>query len=132
MRGIDTNVLVRYLAADDRKQLALAEHTIEECHKNGEQLYLTMPALCELVWVLSRSYGQSKAAIIATLEMILQMELFRIERVSLIHRALAAYRGGKGDFADYVIGEIGRHAGCRDTVTFDRALKGAPQFTLLA
>src|SRR5271156_2830769 len=108
MRGLDTNVLVRYLTADDRKQLELAERTIEECRKTGEQLYLTMPTLCELVWVLSRSYGQSKAAIIGTLDMILQMELFRIERESLVHRALAAYRAGKGDFADYVIGEIGR------------------------
>ncbi len=44
---------------------------------------------------------------------------------------LEIYHRGKGNFTDYLIGEISRQAGCRDTVTFDRGLKGAPGFTLL-
>jgi predicted nucleic-acid-binding protein len=32
---------------------------------------------------------------------------------------------------DYLIGEIASAAGCRDTVTFDRALKGSLGFTIL-
>jgi len=132
MRSLDTNVLVRYLAADHARQLAVAEGLIEECRKTNEPLYLTVLALCELVWVLSRSYGQPKAAIVGVLEEILQMEQFRIEQEVLVRRSLESYRVGKGNFADYLIGEASRQAGCRDTVTFDRKLNGGPGFTLLS
>lgn len=59
MRSLDTNVLVRYLAADDKKQLAVAEEIVEECMPNREPLFLSAIVLCELVWVLTRSYGQT-------------------------------------------------------------------------
>lgn len=131
MRSLNTNVLVRYLAADDPKQLAATEGLIEECRNANEPLYLTALVLCELVWVLSRSYDQPKAAVVEALDQILQMEQFRIEHDALVRRSLELYREGKANFSDYLIGEISRQAGCRDTVTFDRALKGAPGFTLL-
>jgi len=71
MRGLDTNVLVRYLAADDKKQLAAAEQIIEECRRNREPLFLSAIVLCELVWVLARSYDQPKSALVDALEQIL-------------------------------------------------------------
>jgi predicted nucleic-acid-binding protein len=37
-------------------------------------------------------------------------------------RALESFIAGKGDFADYVIQEHARAAGCDEIVTFDRAL----------
>jgi len=59
------------------------------------------------------------------------MDLFRVEREPLVRRSLQHFRHGKGNFADYLIGEIGSEAGCRDTVTFDRALRDAPGFQML-
>jgi predicted nucleic-acid-binding protein len=131
MRGLDTNVLVRYLTADDKKQLASADQIIEECRKNQEPLFLSAIVLCELVWVLTSAYGQAKPALVNTLEQILDMDLFQIEYDALVHRSLDAYRHGKGNFSDYLIGEIGKHHGCRDIVTFDRALKNSKAFTVL-
>ena len=132
MRSLDTNVLVRYLAADDTKQLAVTEEIIEEAIHNREPLFLSAIVLCELVWVLARSYGQSKQEVIGRLEQILDMDQFRIEYDALVRRSLQAYRVGRGSFSDYLIGEISRHHGCRDTVTFDRALKGDSGLTVLA
>ena len=43
----------------------------------------------------------------------------RIGQDSVVRVALAASDDG-GDFADAVIAELGREAGCRHTVTFDR------------
>jgi predicted nucleic-acid-binding protein len=37
-------------------------------------------------------------------------------------RAVRAYRDSKGDFADYLIREVAREAGCTEVATFDRAL----------
>ena len=132
MRALDTNVLVRYAVADDPKQLALAESIIRECMENEEPVFLSVLVLCELVSVLDRSYQQSKAQMLEVMDTILRKSLFRIERYELVHRSVHAWRHGKGDFADYLIGEIALHAGCSDTVTLDRGLKGSAGFTFLA
>ncbi len=131
MRGLDTNVLVRYLVADDVKQTALAEGFVEQCRAAGDFLYLSVVVLCELVWVLSSVYGKVKVEVVRILELILQTKQFQVENDALVRRSLEAFRTGRGDFADYLIGETGRTAGCDDCVTFDRALAGAAGFTVL-
>jgi predicted nucleic-acid-binding protein len=131
MRALDTNVLVRYLTADDSRQLAAAARFVDRCTQDGEFIFLPALVLCELVWVLSRCYEQSKTEIAGILERILQTEQFKIEHDVLVRRSLEGYRKGKADFSDYLIGEISRASGCRDTVTFGRALKGTPGFTML-
>ena len=132
MRALDTNVLVRYLAADDPTQLAAVEQFIEECSENQEPVFLSVPVLCETVWVLARLYSQTKVVVIEILEEILAKDLFQIEHEDAVRRSLQAYREGKAGFADYLIGEVSREAGCRDTVTFDRELRGAAGFTVLS
>jgi predicted nucleic-acid-binding protein len=130
--GLDTNVLVRYLTTDDAKQAAAAERLLEQASEAGQPLFIPVLVLCELAWVLARCYGQAKAEIIRVMEHILEAEQFRIEGDPVVRRSLDAYRGGKADFADCLIGEICHKAGCEDCVTFDRALKGAAGFTLLS
>src|ERR1700730_7761581 len=132
MRSLDTNVLVRYLAADDKRQLAAVEVIVADSLRDREPLFLPVIVLCELVWVLTRSYGQTKLELISELEQILEMDQFRIEYDALVRRSLQAYRVGRGNFSDYLIGEISMHHGCRDIVTFDRALRDSNGFTVLA
>lgn len=132
MRGLDTNVLVRYLVADDAKQLAAAEKLIEECRQSREPLFLSNIVMCELAWVLTRIYGQTKQELVSTLQKILDLDQFQFENDVLVRRSLDAFRRGKAGFPDYLIGEIGKSHGCRDTVTFDRALKATPAYTVLA
>lgn len=132
MRGLDTNVLVRYLAADDPKQLAAVEKLMAEGQRNREPFFLSAIVLCELVWVLAKRYDQGKPQIIQAMEQILDMDQFRIEYDAVVRRSLAAFRTGKGDFSDYLIAEISKQHGCRDLVTFDRALKNSAGITVLA
>ena len=132
MRGLDTNVLVRYLAADDAKQLATVEELLDEAERNREPLFVSAIVICELVWVLATRYDQSKLQIIQTLEQILAMGQFRIENDSLVRHSLESFRTSKGSFADYLIAEVCKQNGCRDFVTFDRALKNSAGITVLA
>lgn len=131
MIGLDTNVLVRFLVADDRDQAARATALLGHVQQAEESAYLTGIVLCELVWVLDRGYGYAKPVIGDTLERILLTSQFEVEDRDGVWRALEAYRGGRGDFADYLIGERNRAAGCSRTATFDRALDGASGFELL-
>jgi len=81
--------------------------------------------------VLARTYRQPKAEVIRTLEQIIETNLFIIEGDDLVRRSIEQFRLGKANFADYLIGNIARNAGCADTVTFDRALAASPEFTVL-
>jgi predicted nucleic-acid-binding protein len=131
VRGIDTNVLVRYIANDDLKQAEAVDRLFGDCSLAGEDLFVPVIVLCELVWVLERVYGQTKPQIVAVLERLLGLDLLRFEQESVVRQSLIRFRTGKASFPAYVIGEISRQAGCRDTVSFDRVLRKAPGFTVL-
>jgi len=132
MIGLDTNVLVRYLTQDEPGQARKASGVVAEAVALGERCFLGSVVLCELVWVLRGAYGFDKATVVSTLDRILSTAQFDIGDKDLARRALEEYRGGKADFADYMIGHSNREAGCESTVTFDRRLKGSAVFRVLS
>lgn len=130
MIGLDTNLLVRYLVADDAEQLERVDRLVEHCRVSGERLYLNPVVLCETAWVLRSSYDYAKSEVLTALAKILEIRQFSIGDRELVIQALEAYVERKGDFSDHLIGKLNRQAGCTFTATFDRALKGSPDFKL--
>ncbi|MDA2933166.1 type II toxin-antitoxin system VapC family toxin [Acidobacteria bacterium AH-259-D05] len=131
MKGLDTNILVRYLVKDDPVQAATAVDFIHTASKEGEICFINNIVLCELVWVLESAYAYAKATIADVLERILLTEQFELEDRDSVWAGLALYKEEPGDFADYLIGRKNLGYGCARTVTFDRALAKAPDFELL-
>jgi predicted nucleic-acid-binding protein len=131
MTGLDTNVLVRYLTQDDPGHARRAEAVLTEAASKGERCFIGSIVLCELTWVLRGAYGRPKGDVVRTLDLILATRQFDIGDKDLVREALDAYRHGRADFADYLIGATHRSAGCDDTVTFDRRLADARQFRVL-
>ncbi len=131
MKGLDTNILVRYLVRDDQKQAQKASSLINKVSSSGELCYINAIVLCELVWVLESAYSYSKKEIAGVIDKILVTRQFQIDRKDLVIHALREYREGKGDLADYLIGRSNRAAGCDSTATFDRALRGNTSFEVL-
>jgi predicted nucleic-acid-binding protein len=131
MIGLDTNVLVRYLTQDDPAQARKATHVIETAAEQRELLYITSIVLCELVWVLEDAYGYRRHDIQTVLERILRTAQFRFDTKQQLWQAWHDYRAGRADFSDYLIGRLGTHGGCQETVTFDKALRASPRFRLL-
>jgi predicted nucleic-acid-binding protein len=111
MKGLDTNVLVRYLTQDDPKQAALASKTIEEAAAKKEKLLLQPLVFCELIWVLETAYGFPKGIIVKVLGKILRTAEFEISEKDLLWLALADYHSGKGDFSDYYLGRANERPG---------------------
>ena len=65
MIGLDTNVLIRYLAQDDPAQSARATEIIER-RLSGENLgFVSVVAMAKTVWVLDRAYGLSDEDLVA-------------------------------------------------------------------
>lgn len=131
IRGLDTNVAVRYLAQDDPAQARKANAVIEATLASGGSCYLSAIVLCEIAWVLRGAYGFDKKTILLTLDRILDTAGFLIEDRDLARQALEEFRSGPGDFSDHLLGVRNREAGCEKTVTFDRSLKGNASFDVL-
>lgn len=130
MIGLDTNLLVRYLTQDDAAQSKQAARIIDAAIEADEDLYLNHIVVCELTWVLSRAYGYAKDELLGVLEKILAAGQFAFEDKDSLWRALEAFRRSRADFADGLIGVKNSTAGCRTTVTLDRAAAGLGNFTL--
>jgi predicted nucleic-acid-binding protein len=113
---------------DNTRQAAVARQLLESSH---QPLLIAPHILCEMVWVLNTGFRLTKVEVVDILQVILVSDVLVFEQKHLIQRALDSYQHGRADFSDYLIGEIASAAGCRDTVTFDRVLKGSPGFTLL-
>ncbi|MEO6324047.1 MAG: type II toxin-antitoxin system VapC family toxin [Thermoanaerobaculia bacterium] len=131
MTGLDTNVLVRYLTRDDETQFRAAKRLLEDIESSGETAYISVIVLAELAWVLQISYGFERATLVKTLEQILETAEFTMEDRDLVAEAVSQFSKGKAGIADYLIGVSNSAAGCRNTATFDRALRGNPGFRIL-
>jgi predicted nucleic-acid-binding protein len=129
--GVDTNILVRYLAQDDAAQARKVDAFVSEVLDEEDQLHVDDIVLCETVWVLRAAYRFGRETIADALDKVLSTTVFSFEDRELLQAALHDYRGGAGDLSDYIIGRRNSRVGCSHTVTFDRALADASSFLVL-
>ncbi|SQF96597.1 putative nucleic-acid-binding protein, contains PIN domain [Paucimonas lemoignei] len=118
MIGLDTNVLVRYVAQDDQKQSAVASELIESLTASSPG-FIALVSVVELVWVLQSSYQSSKSEIIVVLETLLRTRELTLENAETVWQALRRFSESNADFADCLIERSANAAGCDHTVTFD-------------
>lgn len=128
MIALDTNVLVRFLVRDDEAQGERAEALLRRAIAAGDLLFVSDVAMCEIAWVLGSAYELSRSEIASGLRQLLHAAQLRFRNADALRRALDDYAARRGDFADYVVRETAREAGCSDVATFDRALLKDPGF----
>ena len=131
MIGLDTNILVRYLAQDDPVQSPKATELIERQLTEENPGFVSVVAMVETVWVLDRAYGLADHAIAAAIERALRSDVLIVESEQEVFAAMIALKEGHGSFADALIGAVGARAGCSHTMTFDRKASRLPGFKLL-
>ena len=131
MIAIDTNVLVRLITGDDRKQQKAAMAYLGAHCSADEPAWVSPVVAAETIWVLQRAYGYSREQIASAVERLLDTVELLFEQSECVRAALAGYRSGAG-FADALLAESTIARGCRTIVTFDAdAAKRMNAFTLL-
>ncbi len=110
----DTNVLVRAITEDNAPQSKLAQAALAD----ADVVALALPALCELVWVLSQGYRVPTADIAAAIRRLIDADNVVVNRPA-VQAGLAVLNAG-GDFADGVIAYEGSWLGADAFVSFDR------------
>ena len=102
------------VVGDDAKQRRAAIRAMEQ----AETVVVSQHALCELVWVLDRRYGVSRADIAATIRQLRDTKNVALDRPA-VDAGLAILDAG-GDFADGVIAYEGAWQGGEAFVSFDK------------
>jgi len=131
MKGLDTNVLVRYLTQDDPSQARKANAIVDGALAAGERIHVDTVVLCELVWVLRSAYGYDRATVADTLVKLIETGQLSVDDRDRLREATRRYAAGAGDFADHVLALRNQSAGCDTTLTFDRAHRKSDLFTVL-
>ena len=121
MAALDTNVLVRYLVADDAAQLAAVTKLIKATLRAGETLYVPITVMLELEWVLRSNYKLPKAEVTANLSALMSAAELSFENEHALEIALALYKKATADFADCMHIALAYVAGESPLWTFDKA-----------
>lgn len=128
MIGLDTNVIVRYLAQDDPLQSPAATEIFERRLTEENPGFVSIVAMAETVSVLERAYGLPGNEIAVAVEGLLRAETLIVEDEQEVFTAMVTLRQGRGAFADALIAALGTRAGCPATLTFDRKALRLPGF----
>lgn len=110
----DTNVLVRAITGDHARQSQIARSQLAQ----ADVVALALPALCELVWVLSQGYKVASDDIAEAIRRLINAANVVVNRPAA-EDGLAQLAAG-GDFADGVIDYEGSWLSAEAFVTFDK------------
>ena len=117
MRAIDTNVVVRFMTADDKKQARVARAAIE-----AGDIFIATTVLLESEWVLRSAYGFEPARIADGLRGLAGLPGITVEEPIVLARALDWMSEGL-DFADAL--HLAKAVDCNVFLSFDRKLAKA-------
>lgn len=119
---LDTNVIVRYVTADNPDHSARAQAYLEQLETGERSATTREGVLVEVVQVLEskRLYHLARRAIADALGDIILMPSFKLPTKALYLRALALYAETNLDFVDTLNVAHMEHAGLRTIVSFDR------------
>jgi len=131
MIGLDTNVVVRYLAQDDPVQSVKATQIFERRLTEREPGFISLVTMVETVWVLDTVYRLAAREIAQAVERMLQADTLVVQNEQEVFTAVVALKSGRGSFADALVGALGSWAGCGSTLTFDRKVGRVEGFEVL-
>jgi predicted nucleic-acid-binding protein len=131
MKALDTNILVRFLVADDEVQAKKVRQLFKTTEKNKDELFVTLLVLIELIWVLESVYSIERKDIINAIDDMLQMSIFKFELQTTLHVFTNIALTNKIDLSDLLISLSAKRLKCETTLTFDKKASNFEYFSLL-
>jgi len=131
MTAVDTNVLVRFLVADDDVQTQTVYKLFKDAEARRGTFLVSLLVVLELVWVLESVYEIHRREIIDTVESLLKMTVLKVESPDVVRRVLEDARKNTCDLSDLLIGHVASAAGCDSVLSFDKKACRHPLFRML-
>ena len=127
MKALDTNVLVRFLVRDDKKQAEIVYRLFKRAESRNDPFFVPLLVVLETIWVLESVYEIPREEIRASLQKLLLMPILIFEAQSALQSTLSSAQTNKIDLADLLIAHSAKFSNCDGVLTFD---KKASKFTL--
>jgi predicted nucleic-acid-binding protein len=120
MAALDTNVLVRWLTADDVKQCTVVANLLEIAAKKEERFFVPVTVILETEWVLRSRYRFDKPTVTAALDALMGVAELEFQSEPALEQALWLFKQtGAPDFADCLHVALVSQAGQGPLLTFD-------------
>jgi len=118
----DSSFLISLFVDDEHSQKALK--TFDKLKTKQEKVYIPLPAIIELVYVLEKLYKLRRRQVAKYIYAVLNTYIFIVEKRDLIYDAMASYRKyGSISFADSLIAAEAKAKKIIKILSFDAHFK---------
>lgn len=127
MKGIDTNILIRFLIGDDELQAKKVYNIFKKVESEKNELFVPLLVILELIWVLESVYEIPRTEIIDSISGLILMPILKFEHQSSLQQFTHSAQGNRYNLSDLLIAHSAKAQGCETVITFD---KKASKFNL--
>ena len=131
MKALDTNVLVRFLVRDDKRQAETIYRIFKKAESDREVFFVPLLVVLETVWVLESVYKIPRQEILDSVNELILMPILKFETQSAILNFIYSARETKMDLSDLLIAHSAKFSGCECVLTFDKRASNFRLFDLL-
>ena len=118
MKALDTNVLIRFLVRDEKRQAEAVYKTFKQAESDNELLFIPLLVLLETVWVLESVYKIKRQDVLDSIYALLLMPILEFESQSTIMSFVSSARETKTELSDLLIAHSAKSAGCESGAHF--------------
>ena len=97
---LDTNILLRYLTADDPVKAKNCDFLFSQTASGKEKLFTSTMVIAEIVWVLEKAYQLPKKEIAGLIQKILNTPNINCDEKDILFAASGLYEFKNIDFID--------------------------------
>ena len=120
MKGIDTNILVRFLVGDDEPQAKMVYNIFKKAEASKQELFVPLLVILELIWVLESVYEIKRKEIIVAISELLLMPILKFEHQAALQQLTHKALKNRLDISDLLIAHSAKEQGCETIITFDK------------
>lgn len=120
MKGIDTNILIRFLIGDDVQQTKEVYDLFKKAEAQKNEFFVPLLVLLELIWVLESVYEVPRAALLDSISDLTLMPILKFEQHATVQQFIHAAPKNSHDLSDLLIAHSARSSGCDSVLTFDK------------
>lgn len=131
MKALDTNVLVRFLVRDDKRQAETIYRIFKKAESDRKVFFVPLLVVLETVWVLESVYKIPRQEILDSINELILMPILKFETQPAILNFISSARETKMDLSDLLIAHSAKFSGCECVLTFDKRASNFRLFELL-
>ena len=131
MMALDTNILVRFLIKDDKKQAQQVYQLFKQAEDKKAVLFVPLLVVLEAIWVLQSVYNIVDEDVVTAIANLLLMPVLKFEQQSAIQGFIVSARDTKLGLADLLIAHSAQASLCQQVLTFDKKAATFKYFQLL-